>query len=324
MSPERWEHHKADLAVRKPFRDFRWERIQPDGTRHYLCTNGDPVFDETGTFTGYRGTGRDITKDVEAADELRLAKEKAEAANRAKSEFLANMGHELRTPLHAIIGFSELIHDQTSGRIGDSYVEWSGDILSSGRHLLDIVNAVLELSTIEAGRYEVTNDRVVLSTTARACCGIVRQQAEAARVHIDCEVGDAVLLADRRAVKQILLNLLSNAVKFTPEGGRVSVRAEQTDSGGLFIVVADTGIGINPVALASVGEPFVQADASRSRRFGGTGLGLAICRKLAALHGGDLTIESSPGKGTTVRVIFPAARVVAHHGSKAETAAVAV
>jgi signal transduction histidine kinase len=315
MSQERWEHHKADLAARRPFRDFHWERILQDGTRQYLSTSGEPIFDEDGAFAGYRGTGRDITADVEAKDELRRAKEKAETANRAKSVFLANMGHELRTPLHAIIGFSELIRDRTSGSISDSYVDWSGEILASGRHLLDVVNDVLELSRIEAGRYELTEDRAVIGTIVHACCGLMKQQAQAGHVRIDSAVGEVVLRADRQAVKQIILNLLSNAVKFTPPNGVVLIREEHGASGNYIILVADTGIGIDAAALASIGDPFTQADASKSRRYGGTGLGLAICRKLIALHGGDLTIESSPGNGTTVRVIFPAARIAAYKPS---------
>jgi PAS domain S-box-containing protein len=313
MSEHRWDGHKADLACRRPFRDFRWERIRTDGKRCYMSTSGDPIFDEAGAFAGYQGTGRDITADVEAAEELRLAKDRAEAANRAKSEFLANMSHELRTPLNAIIGFSELIHDQKTSRTSDNHVEWAGAILGSGRHLLDIINDVLELARIEAGRCDLADNRVVLGIVVRSSLVMVRLQAEQNRVRIDCALAETegVLRADGRAVKQVVLNLLANAVKFTPAGGVVSVRVENAADGGLVLVVSDTGIGIDPVALTSLCEPFVQADASIARRYGGTGLGLAISRKLMALHGGALTIESAVGEGTTVRASFPASRVVA-------------
>jgi signal transduction histidine kinase len=313
MDEHRWDSHKADLAARRPFRDFRWERIRTDGKRCYMSTSGDPIFDDAGVFAGYQGTGRDITADVEAAEELRLAKELAEAANRAKSEFLANMSHELRTPLNAIIGFSELIHDQKIGRPGDNYVEWAGAILASGRHLLDVINNVLELARIEAGRRDLADNRVVLGIVVRSCLVMVKLQAEENRVQIDCALGDTdgVLRADGRAVKQVVLNLLANAVKFTPADGVVSLRIENASNGDLVLVVSDTGIGIDPVALTSLGEPFIQADASIARRYGGTGLGLAISRKLMTLHGGALTIESAVGHGTTVRASFPASRVVA-------------
>ena len=311
MDPDRWVAHKADLAARRPFRDFRWERLRSDGKRRYMSTSGDPVFDGNGTFLGYIGTGRDITADVEAAEELRRAKEHAEAANRAKSEFLATMSHELRTPLNAIIGFAELIHAQRSARGAiASHAEWAGDILASGRHLLSVINEVLELSRIEAGRYELADEPVDVASVVRSCLSMIRRQAEQSGVRLDCEVAElgAALRADRRALKQVLINLLGNAVKFTPRGGTVSIRAARADNGDIELVVADTGIGIDPAMLPGLCEPFTQADASISRKYGGSGLGLAISRKLMALHGGTLTIDSILGNGTTVRVTFPAAR----------------
>lgn len=310
MDPRRWEAHKAILEARLPFRDFRWERIGIDGRRHYMSTSGAPIFDDNGAFLGYHGTGRDVSADVEAAEVLRVAKEQAEAASRAKSEFLGNMSHELRTPLHAIIGFSELIHDRAGGPIGDNYVEWSTEILSSGRHLLDLINDVLDLTRIETDRYEMAESNVDLEVVARACRAMLRLQAESKQVRVDCEIAGAIVLADRRAVKQIVLNLLSNALKFTPSGGVVTIRTEQEVNGDLAVVVADTGIGVDATALASLGEPFTQADASIRRKYGGTGLGLAISRKLAAMHGGTLTIASVVGQGTAVRVSFPARRVL--------------
>lgn len=324
MDPGRWEAHKAVLAARLPFRDFRWERIGIDGRRRYLSTSGDPIFDDAGMFLGYHGTGRDITADVETAEVLRSAKERAEAASRAKSEFLRNMSHELRTPLHAIIGFSELIRDRAGGQLADVYREWAGEILHSGRHLLDLINDVLDLSRIDTDRYEVTDDNVDLNVVARACGGLVRKQAEANQVRVDCEIADAVILADRRAVKQITLNLLANAVKFTPAGGAVTIRAEPLANGDLALVVADTGIGIDSSALASLGEPFAQVDTSLRRKYGGTGLGLTISRKLAVMHGATLTIESELGRGTIVRVNFPAERVVRRPALRPDRATEAV
>ncbi len=324
MNPQRWDLHNADLAARRPFRDFRWERIRTDGKRRYMSTSGDPIFDDSGAFLGYQGTGRDITADVEAAEDLRLAKERAEAANHAKSAFLTNMSHELRTPLNAIIGFSELIRDQKSGRSDNNHVEWADAVVSSGRHLMGLINNVLELARIEAGHYDLADNKVTLSAVARGCIVMVRLQAERSRVRIECALADtdAVLRADDRAVKQVVLNLLANAVKFTPAGGVVSIHIERPSNGDVVLVVSDTGIGIDPSALPLLCEPFIQADASMTRRHEGTGLGLAISRKLMGLHGGRLTIESAPGQGTTVRATFPAVRVLARQ--KVGPAAVAV
>jgi signal transduction histidine kinase len=312
MNPERWAIHKADLAARRPFRDFRWERIRTDGKRSYMSTSGDPIFDDAGMFQGYRGTGRDITADVEAAEELRLAKERAETANRAQSAFLANMSHELRTPLSAIIGFSELIRDHRAEGAGANHVEWANAIHNGGRHLLDIVNNVLDLAKIAAGRWELADNRVDLTSIVRNCLVLVELQVEQKGLRIDCALGpkSAVLRADGRAVKQVVLNILTNAVKFTPERGAISIHVEYPSGGDVVLVVSDTGIGIDPAALTRLCQPFVQEDTSTTRIYGGTGLGLAISRKLMLLHSGALTIESVVGRGTTVRAVFCASRVL--------------
>jgi signal transduction histidine kinase len=311
--PQRWEAHRRDMLAHRKFVDFRYNRTGADGRMHYVSISGVPVHDRSGAFAGYRGIGRDITADVEAAEALRIAKEQAEAANRAKSEFLSNMRHELCTPLHAIIGFSELIQDQKIDRNGANHAAWASDILASGRHLLAIINDVLELSRIDAGRYGLADDRVDLAVVTRDCLRAIRAQAEEKQVGLDFapQDVDALLRADSRAIKQIILNLVTNALKFTREGGTVSIRIECASNHDLVLLVADTGIGIDPAMLASLFEPFTQADASMTRNYGGTGLGLAISRRLVALHGGTLTIESALGQGTTARAAFPAERVLA-------------
>jgi signal transduction histidine kinase len=306
-----WAAHIADLNAHRPFRDFRYERVGIAGDVRHVSVSGAPVFDADGQFAGYRGIGRDVTGDVEAARELREARDRAETASKAKSEFLANMSHELRTPLNAIIGFSELIAGQPFGKIEPRYAEFAEDILSGGKHLLDLINDLLDMSKIEAGQFDLADERIELAPLVLLCANMVAPRAAEGRVTI--AVADAlprsVLRADRRAVRQIVLNLLSNAVKFTPAGGSVAVRLEAAEDG-MAVVVEDTGIGIPKDALARLCEPFQQVDASIGRRFGGTGLGLAITQKLLALHGGTLRFDSEPGRGTTVWAIFPAERIV--------------
>ena len=281
-----------------------FERRRPNGRVLEVRTTALPGGEAVRTFT-------DVTERSNTLEALAQAKEEAESANRAKSEFLANMSHELRTPLNAIIGFSELIRDQTNGPVQPPYVAYAEDINAGGRHLLELVNDLLDLSKIEAGRYDLVEERVNLGELLRLCQRMMAPRATAGNMRIDCDpaLAGVTLYADRRAVKQVLLNLLANAVKFSPVGGTTVVRAEPAEDAGLAVVVIDQGVGIAPAALRFLFEPFRQADASITRRFGGTGLGLAISRRLMALHGGTLEITSQPGVGTTVRAIFPPERV---------------
>ncbi|WP_029010321.1 PAS domain-containing protein [Azospirillum halopraeferens] len=257
---------------------------------------------------------RDVTDRVLAARSLARARDEAESASRAKSAFLATMSHELRTPLNAIIGFSEIMMHEVFGPIGNPrYGEYAGHIRVSGTHLLDLINDVLDMSKLEAGRYALDERPLDPAAVLESGLAVSAVPAERGRVALHLDLPDRLprLLADERAVRQVLLNLLSNAVKFTPAGGRVTLGAAVAPDGGLAVTVADTGIGIGAEALRHVTEPFQQADASITRRFGGTGLGLAISRNLMELHGGRLTIASTPGEGTTVTMHFPPDRVMA-------------
>jgi two-component system, cell cycle sensor histidine kinase PleC len=251
---------------------------------------------------------RDVTERVEAAARLADAKEQAEAANRTKSAFLATMSHELRTPLNAIIGFSEIMVTEMFGPVGNPrYVGYARNIHESGGHLLSLINDILDISKLEAGKYELEKSWINLSDVIAGCCALHENAAAAADLHFDRRVDEnmPVILCDERAVRQVLLNLLSNAVKFTPPGGRVVLTAGRTDDGGVVVVISDTGIGIPEAALARIAQPFQQVDNSIARRFGGTGLGLAISRNLMELHGGRLLVNSVEGHGSTVTVVFP-------------------
>jgi signal transduction histidine kinase len=231
-----------------------------------------------------------------------------EIANKHKSEFLANMSHELRTPLNAIIGFSEVLLERLFGELNAKQDDYLKDIHSSGRHLLSLINDILDLSKIEAGRMELDTSSFDVGTAIANALTLVRERAQnhgiALSQQIDAALGSIV--ADERKFKQILLNLLSNAVKFTPDGGRIDVVADRVD-GMAQIAVRDTGIGIAPEDQAAVFEEFRQVGADYTRKQEGTGLGLALTRRFVELHGGRLRVDSVPGQGSTFTFTIPLA-----------------
>ena len=242
-----------------------------------------------------------------AREEAIVAKEAAEKANRMKSMFLATMSHELRTPLNAVIGFSQLMEEETFGPLGSPrYREYTGLVQKAGRHLLDLINDILDMSKIEAGKFELHRERIDVRLIVNECSMLMRERAKQGGIALQEEVPSEPLQvdADRRAVKQILLNLLSNAVKFTPAGGRVVTRAFHTGHM-VSISVEDTGVGIPADQLYRLGNPFVQLRNNAGSTHEGTGLGLALVRSLAEMHGGQLRIESVEGRGTTVTVEIP-------------------
>ncbi len=255
---------------------------------------------------------RDVTERKQIERVIVVAKEQAELASRAKSEFLANMSHELRTPLNAILGFSEIIRDRALGDDEDKYNQYAADIHTSGDHLLQIINDILDLAKIEAGQTELDEDRVDVADIVLSCLRLVEERARDAGVELSTDIATALpaLRADTRKLKQILINLLSNAVKFTPEGGSVVVHARLDSAGELELTVRDTGIGISSADIPRALAPFNQIDrGTLNRRHEGTGLGLPLVRSLCELHGGTFSLDSEVNVGTAATVRFPAQRV---------------
>ena len=258
-----------------------------------------------------RGQMKQLTTEM-----TRLAKEnaahraRAEAANAAKSQFLAHVSHELRTPLKAILGFSEILKDKLFGPLGaPQYESYVRDIHESGVLLLNLINDLLDLSKIEAGKLDLQEEDCDLAEIIKSAAHVVSERAAKAEVAIEQRLAALPLVrADYRKVKQILLNLLSNALKFTPAGGSIRVSAEAGPSGGVTLIVTDSGIGIPPHQLDKVLEPFTQVENIMTRTHAGTGLGLPLCKSMVELHGGTLTIESEVGSGTTVTIMFPRER----------------
>lgn len=297
----------------QPFEDFRYFRTLPDGERVHVSISGKPLYDDDGTCTGYRGVGRDISDLVRTQEMLWQEKERAEQASRAKSQFLAHMSHELRTPLNAILGFSEIIRQQMFGPIGsDSYVEYAADIHDSGEHLLSLINDLLDLSKIEAGKFEIDEETLLLDDMLTRAVRLFDHRMKQRNIRFANTIADNArnLRADRRGVSQMLFNLLSNAEKFNKNGGSVNVDVFVGEDGGIRISVADTGSGFEVDETRIALAPFGRINNPLTKAVPGTGLGLPIVNALVELHGGTVEISSVVDQGTEVTLIFPPERTV--------------
>ncbi len=282
-----------------------------------------PLLDDRGQFAGYRGVARDITAPRRARLELVEAKETAERASASKSQFLAVMSHELKTPLNAIVGFAELLSSEQADYLSDSTkIDHLNTILDSGRHLQALINDILDATRIEKGVMRLVEQEGDAAELVEVAVKMCRDVAEKSDIVIIARVAEGIeIKGDILRLKQVLINLISNAAKFSAPGGFVNVGLEKTPMGGLSFTVRDGGCGIREADMERIFEPFVQAENGMDRRFGGIGLGLAIARKIALLHGGNITLESQFGEGTAARLILPAPRVAWPASARATAAA---
>ncbi|MBL9098880.1 MAG: PAS domain-containing protein [Alphaproteobacteria bacterium] len=293
--------------------DYDHRVVWPNGEVHILHQLGEVKRDADGQPVRMIGTTQDVTEIHAARAELMASKLRAEAANQAKSRFVANMSHELRTPLNAIIGFSELLQGDDGAFSAERRREYARDVHMSGKHLLGVINDILDISRIEAGKVVLDEEDTHVAELIETSVRMVRPRAEEAGLTLAHRMDGAAIKvrADRRLLLQTVLNLVSNAVKFTERGGRVDVEARVNAAAGVDLIVRDTGIGMSAEDVARVGEPFLQVDGRLARKFEGTGLGLVIAKRLIEMHGGELAIDSRLGVGTTMTVRLPASRNLA-------------
>jgi PAS domain S-box-containing protein len=277
-----------------------------DGTFYTEEQSITPVKNDQGTITHFIAIKQDVTERKQVEQALR-ARDVAEAANRMKSDLLANMSHELRTPLNAIIGFSQMMHDGRLGPVSEAHKEYLGDVLASANHLLQLINDILDLAKIDAGKIEFQPEPINLETIVRETCNIIRGMAAKKRLEIDVAVDPAVLsvVLDPGKLKQVLYNYLSNAVKFTPDYGHILVRTAAQGQEQFRIEVKDTGIGIKADDFGRLFIEFQQLDTSSAKEFPGTGLGLALTKKIVEAQGGRVGVESVVGKGSSFFAILP-------------------
>lgn len=310
--PQVEEAVRAALHGRAPYAiDHRV--LRPDGTQRIVHQEGQVSLDDTRAPVRMIGTVQDVTERrrheelKRRSDEIEEQNRRIQEASRLKSEFLANMSHELRTPLNAIIGFAELIHDGKVGPVASEHKEYLGDILTSGRHLQQLIDDVLDLSKVESGRMEFRPEPVDLSKLVAEVRDILRTLAAEKRVHLETRIDPALggVVADSRRLKQVLYNYLSNALKFTPEQGRVSIRLGPQGADAFRLEVEDTGVGIRPQDLGRLFVEFQQLDAGSAKRHPGTGLGLALTRGIVEAQGGHVGVRSTLGKGSVFFAVLP-------------------
>jgi PAS domain S-box-containing protein len=297
---------KTAMDAGKPVINEEEVTYADDGHKEILETIKTPIYNSEGSLIGVLGIGRDITNRKKIEQALLESKIAAEDANRTKSEFLANMSHELRTPLNSIIGFSQVLADRKFGDLNEKQMKYVANVLKSGRHLLEVINSVLDLSKIESGTMEYEPETIKLSETIEELLLLMEPLAKKKFIELTAtiEPGGLDISVDRIKFKEIIYNLLGNAIKFTPEKGKINIRSEIVDTS-LHITVSDTGIGISKENLGTIFEPFKQTDPFLTRQYGGTGLGLAIVKKYVKMHGGKIWVTSEAGVGSSFTFTIP-------------------
>ena len=289
-------------------KDMELEMLRKDGSAFPALVSATAIYDKDGRYVTSRSTLFDDTDRKHAMEALRLANSEMKRAMRMKDEFLANMSHELRTPLNAILGLSESLLEQTPGPVNEKQLKYLGTINESGRHLLELINDILDLAKIESGQIKLDPGRVNINTVCETSLRMIKQLAQKKNQTVEVEVEKDIghVWADERRLKQMMVNLLSNAVKFTPEGGQLGLKVGVNyHEAQLLITIWDHGIGIREQDLKRLFQPFVQLDSSLSRESSGTGLGLALVAEMARLHGGSVSVSSQPGQGSQFTIILP-------------------
>jgi PAS domain S-box-containing protein len=311
LEPGRREDFLTEMQAHGKVVGFISRIRRHDGSLIWISENARAVRNSKGRIIFYEGTVEDVTAKLETAAALKRALRESEEANRAKSAFLAAMSHELKTPLNAVLGFSEILKSEMLGPIGQAaYRDYASDIHASGARLLSIINDILDTARLQGGAITLASRPISLLELTESAVALARRSTQGTHAVTFDLPSDAPLVdVDPVRLGQALSNLVSNALKFTPESGTITVGARLVANDAISITVSDTGIGMDADKIAAALEPFRQLDGSLARRFEGTGLGLSIAKALVELHGGTLSVKSVPGEGTVVTLALPAARV---------------